>query len=288
MYREIYQKIENFLYPNKCKGFFYNIFQDLYKKEKNNIINQLDILLSRARNTTNYDECLNRTINFLLHINEIEKCIYYLHQSVLYYKSIKDVSKQYKSLNKILDICQNNLNIVHIEVIMYNCYIDLSDLLEANFELDEAINYLQIARTFIKKYKLNYSIIDIDFKISSIYITRNLFVLASEYLYGIIFYNDNCVFNFKQSQIILMYILTLLSKSDSVNYVKLKLNDICQKYVGFYESDDYVLIINIISCVDNLDHEHFVHETHRFFKKYKDDVFRYLFFSIKKNIDFIS
>jgi hypothetical protein len=286
MYREIYEKIEKMLYPNKCKKFFYNIFENLYKKEKNNLISELDILLNRSKNTPNYDECLNKTIHFLLNVTEIEKAIFYLYEGVLYYKSIKDVSKQYKSLNKILEICQNNINIVNNEVIMYNCYKDLADLLQDNFELDEALNSLQIARTFIKKYKLDYSIIDIDYKISSIYITSNLFVLASEYLYGIIFYNDKYVLNFKQSQIIMMYILTLLAKSDSVNDVKLKLNDICQKYVGFCESDDYILIINIISCVDNLDDEHFIHETHRFVKKYKDEGFRYLFLIIKKKIDF--
>jgi len=286
MYREIYEKIEKMLYPNKCKKYFYSIFKDIYKKEINNLILQLDILLNRAKNTPNFDECLNKTIYFLLNIPAIEKAIYYLHEGVLYYKSIKDVSKQYKSLNKILEICQNNINIVHIEVIMYNCYKDLADLLQDNFELDEALNSLQIARTFIKKYKLDYSIIDIDYKISSIYITSNLFILASEYLYGIIFYNDKYILNLKQSQIIMMYILTLLAKSDSVNDVKLKLNDICQKYVGFCESDDYILIINIISCVDNLDDEHFLHETHRFVKKYKDEVFRYLFLIIKKKIDF--
>jgi len=286
MYREIYEKIDNFIYPTKCKMLFYSIFKDLYIKEKDKLINELDLLLNRAVNTTNYDECLNKIIYFLLNLNEIEKAIYYLHQGVVYYHSIKEVSKEYKSLNRILEICQNNLNILHIEVIMYNCYKDLSVLLEDNFELDEALQNLQIARTFIKKYKLKYSMIDIDFKIASIYITRSLFVLASEYLYGIIFYNDNNLFNLKKSEIILMYILTLLAKSDSVIDVKLKLNDICQKYVGFYESDDYILIINIISCVDNLDDEHFLHETHRFVKKYKHDVIRYLFLIIKKRIDF--
>ena len=288
MYREIYEKIDNFLNPNKYKKIYYNIFQNFYKNEINYFINQLDNLLSRAKNTKKYDECLNQTIYFLLKVNEIEKAIYYLYQSVLYYHSINDISKEFKSLNRILEICQNNTNIPHIEVIMYNCYKDLSVLLEENFELEEALNHLQIARTFIKKYKLDYSIIEVDFKIASIYITRNQFILASEYLFGVIFFRDNFIFHYKECQVIMMYILILLAKSDNVNEVRMRLNDICTKYVGFYESDDYVLIINIISCVNNLDNEHFIHETHRFVQKYKDDIFRYLFLTIKKTLDFLA
>ena len=288
MYRKIYQKIENILKPNKCKMIFYNIFQNSYKNEINNIINQLDNLLLRTQDTKNYDECLKKTIYFLLKVNEVEKSIYYLHQSILYYHRIHDTRNEFKSLYRILEICQNNINIPHIEVIMYNCYKDLAVLLEENFELDEALNNLQIARTIIKKYKLDYSIIEIDFKIGSIYITRNQFVLASEYLYGVIFYRDNYIFNYKECIVIMLYILTLLAKSDNINDVRMRLNDICQKYVGFCESDDYVLIINIISCVDNLDNEHFIHETYRFVHKYKDEIFRYLFLTIKKTIDFKS
>jgi len=288
MYREIYQKIENLLYPKPYKTIFYNIFENLYKNKINNLINELDNLLNRAKNTQNYDECLEQTIFFLVNVNEIEKSIFYLYQGVLYYQTIKDASNEIKSLNRILEICHTHSNIRNIEVIMYNCYKDLSVLLEDNFELDEAINHLQIARTIIKKYKLNYSIIDIDYKIASIYITRNLFVLASEYLYGVIFYKNEYILNNKECQIIMMYLLILLAKLDSIANIKLKLNDICNKYVRFYESDDYVLIINIISCVNNLDNEHFVHETHRFVQKYKDDIFRYLFLTIKKNIFIVS
>jgi hypothetical protein len=288
MYREIYEKIQKILNPTKCKMIFYNIFHNLYKKEITNLINELDILLNRAKNTNNFDECLNQTVYFLLNVNEIEKCIYYLYQGVLYYNSIKDVSNQFKTLNKISEICQNNSHIRNIEVIMYNCNKDLSILLEDNFEIDEALKYLHIARSIVKKYNLDIAIIDIDYKISSLYITRNLFVIASEYLSGVIFYKKEYILTNKECQIIIMYILTLLAKLDSINYVKMKLNDICQKYVGFYDSDDYILIINIISCVDNLDNEHFIYETHRFVQKYKDDIFRYLFLIIKKNISFYS
>ena len=284
MYREIYQKIDNLLFPKPYKKIFYNIFENLYKNKINNLINELDHLLNRAKNTHNYDECLNQLIFFLVSVNEIEKSIFYLYQGVLYYQSIKDACNEIKSLNRILEICHDHSNIRNIEVIMYNCYKDLSVLLEDNFELDEALNHLQIARTFIKKYKLKYDIIDIDYKIASIYITRNLFNLACEYLYGVIFYKNEYILNNKECQLIMMYLLTHLAKLDNITNIKLKLNDICNKYVRFYESDDYVLIINIISCVNNLDNDHFVHETHRFVQKYKNDIFRYLFVTIKKKI----
>lgn len=287
MYREIYEKINNFLTPSKSKMIFYSIFSKLYKKQIEQFIEQLEELLLRAKHTNNYDECLDNLVYLLINEKEIEKCIYSLYQSVLYYQSIKDVNKEFKTLNKILEICQNNINLPNINTIVVNCHKDIAYILEENFELDEAVEHLHIAKSLIKKYEINKSVELIEYQIACIYITRNQFVVAAEYLYGIIFYKEDSIVYYKENQIIMMYILTLLVKKDRIIDIRNRLKLITQKYLGFYETDEYVLIINIISCVENRDNEHFIHETHRFVQKYKEDIFRYLFLTIKRNIEFI-
>jgi len=247
------------------------------------LIQELDQMLNRFENTNSYDDCLNHFINLLISTNEIDKCLCYLYQSSLYYHKIKDYSKELCSFHRILEVCISHENIANRITIMSKCHHDIAIIYEERFEPDLAIEHLLISKSIIKKNGLKDQPIElIDYHIAGIYISRSMFAIAAEYLYGSIFFKTKFSVLFKQNQNILLYILTLVAKNDPISLIRNQLKLIINQCYSFYETDEYGLIINIISSIENKDETHFMYETHRFLKRFKDPVFRDVIFWIKK------
>ncbi len=283
MNNSILNRINKFIKPSKIYIFFYGIFNNLYKNELNRLIEELDSILKLSENTNRYDEYLQQTITLLISTNQIDKCLYYLYQSVLYYRRIKANSNELKSLNRILEICNSNQNIANRISILIKCHQDIAFILEENFELDEAIEQLTIGKNIVKKNGLTDPPIElIDYHIACIYIVRSMFDIAAEYLYGIIFFKPQYSVLFKENHHIMLYILTLLAKNELISAIRKQLKLIIHQCILFNETDEYVLIINIISSIENKDETHFMYETHRLLKRFKTPVFRDLIFFIKK------
>lgn len=283
----MYNRINKFIKPSKISIFFYGIFNISYKNELDGLIEELDLVLKQSENTKQYDECLRLAINLFISTNDIDKCLYYLYQSVLYYRRIKANSKEFKSLNHILEMCNSNQNIENRNSIILKCHLDMASIFEENFELDEAIEQLTIGKSIVKKNGLSDPPIQlIDYHIACIYIVRSMFAIAAEYLYGIIFLKSQYSGLFKQNQNILLYILTLIAKNDPILLIRNQLKSIINQCYSFYETDEYGLIINIISSIENKDETHFIYETHQFLKRFKDPVFRDVIFWIKKETCF--
>ena len=279
MNNSIYNRINKFIKPSKISIFFYGIFNNLYKNELNGLIEELDSLLKQSENTNRYDECLQHTVDLFISTNEIDKCLYYLYQSVLYYRRIKDNTKEFKSLNHILEMCNSNQNIENRIAIILKCHQDMAYILEEKFELDVAIEQLTIVKSIVKKNGLTDPPIElIDYHIACIYIARSMFTIAAEYLYGIIFFKPQYSGLFKQNQNILLYILTLLANNELISVIRTQLKSIVHQCILFNETAEYVQMINIISSIENQDETHFVYETHHFLKRFRDPVFRDLIF----------
>ena len=285
MYINFFNKIDNFCNPSKTAIIFYKIFGKVYQCKIDSYINQLEILLHQVENTQYYEKCLEKLILLLTLEKRNEHIIYYVNQSIHYYRRSNDHSNELKSLYKLLDIYENENENDDRHIFIANCHKDIAHLLEYNFELDDAVNHLLIARSIMNKYSTyKIEIQQLNLKIACIYISRGLYDISNEYLYGIIFFKPKYTVYHKENEIIIMYILNLLAKGDMVSVIRKKLEEITLIYLNFYETDEYDFVINIISSVENNDNEHFVFEIHRFSQIHQLPIFRDLFITIKKRM----
>jgi hypothetical protein len=283
MYINFFNKIDNFCKPSKTATIFYKIFGKIYQCQIESYIYQLESLIHQVENTQYYDKCLEKLILLLTLENRNEQIIYYINQSVHYYRRNKDQSNELKSLYKLLDICENTN--VDRHIFIANCHKDIAYILEYNFELDDAVNHLLIARSIMNKYSTyNLEIQQLNFKIACIYISRGLYDISHEYLYGILFFKPKYTVYYKENEIIIIYILNLLARGDMISVIRKKLEEITLIYLNFYETDEYDYVINIISSIENNDNEHFIFEIHRFSQIHQSPIFRDLYITIKKRM----
>jgi hypothetical protein len=283
MYINFFNKIDNFCNPPKIANIFYKIFGKVYQCKIDSYINQLEILIHQAENTQYYDKCLEKLILLLTMEKRNEHIINYINQSVHYYRRIKDYCNELKSLYKLLDIYENKNIDSHIFIA--NCHKDIAHILEYNFELDDAVDHLLIARSIMNKYDdFTIEIEQISFQIACIYISRGLYEISHEYLYGLLFFKPKYTVYYKENEIIIIYILNLLAKGDMFSVIRNKLEDITLIYLNFYETDGYDFVINIISSIENNDNEHYIFEIHRFSQLHQSPIFRDLFITIKKRM----
>ena len=282
MYIDLFNKIDNFCNQSKSPNIFYKIFGKLYQCKINSFIDQLEIALPSAENTEYYGECLEKLILLLNLEKRTPNINYYLNQAIYYYKHIKDHINELNTLNKLIEFSENN-NISPIFIANY--HKDIANILEHNFELDDAVEHLLIARSIMTKYPNNKTEIEqINFQIACIYISRGLYDISHEYLYGILFFKPKYTVYYKENQIIIIYILNLLAKGDNISVIRKKLVDITLIYLNFDETDEYVFIINIISSIENNDNEHFIFEIHRFSQIPSSPTFKDLCITIKKRM----
>ena len=284
MFINFFNKIDNFCNPSKTATIFYKIFGKVYQCQLDSYINQLEILIHQAENTQYYDKCLEKLILLLTLEKRNEHIIYYINQSVHYYRRAKEYNNELKSLYKLLDICENKN--VDSHIFIANCHKDIAHILEYNFEIDDAVVHLLIARSIMNKYSTyKIEIQQLNFKIACIYISKGLYDISNEYLYGILFFKPKYTVYQKENEIIIIYILNLLAKGDTVSVIRKKLEEITLIYLNFYETDEYDFVINIISSVENNDNEHFVFEIHRISQIQHLSTFKDLYITIKKRMN---
>lgn len=282
---ELFRLGRRILNPNLFWKMVYSIRPGYFKKKRNQSIEMIKDLLHK--NNQYFDEGLYLLIELLKKEARTNEMIYYYNYSLSYYKRNAEYHKLITIYKIIIRILEDNPNIYVLEadsntlLIRYNR--DISEILAQNFELDEAIYYLERARKISRLANNSLGIDSISVQIGILLILTKRYDRAIACFETII--SDKPHYNFQQKDmnIIMLYILTMLANNYSTYTTRNCFEELKKKYMNLYECREYIFLINVISSVENNDLDHLTHEVHNM-ELTKEPVFKQLFVDIHRLI----
>ena len=282
---ELFIKCRKLLFPNCLWRIIYYLNPGFLARKKTRYINQLKDEL--RINTQYYEEALYLLLDLLKTENRIMEMIDYYNSSIYKFKYQRDFSKVF-TLYKLLINFIKNVNPNHITemdkiTLLAKYYDELSSVLIDNYEYSEAIYYLEQAHQLYRENDCYSAIENLSIKIATVYVIMKDYDMSVKCLDKIIKYKPRYSFNKRDIRIILLYFLSLLVDYTGNNEIRAQLETVKRYYKNIYECEEYLFIINMISCVENADINHFTHEVHRC--SFQDDpIYKQIFIDIHKNI----
>lgn len=282
---ELFIKCKKLLFPNRIWRFIYYIHPRLKIRKKSRYINLLKDFLREE--TEYYEEALYLLLDLLKSENRISEIIHYYNISIQKYKSQGNNSKAIILYKLLINYIKNQYYPFLVEndkeTLLIKYYLELAEILSNSFEYDEAIYYLEIAKQIYHETNCFSGVENISIKISTILILNKEYSRAVQCLDKLIKYKPRYSFNKKDIRIILLYFLSLLTDYLTSNELRGHLENIKHYYKNIYECEEYLFIINMISCVENADLNHFTHEVHHC-SFHNDPIYIQIFIDIHKNI----
>jgi tetratricopeptide (TPR) repeat protein len=221
---------------------------------------------------------------------------YYLDTKALFYNTAIYFKKNhrydlsvifYKQL--IEEFKQDNLD-ADAAIMLGDIHIELADVFIEMENYYDATDNLVRAKHYNIKYHTHH------FKLVCIIILRGKFLDAIFLLENLIFENNKYLNKTKIDYYIVLSILCYLCIIEfGRNYyiqmlnIRGKLEEYKRAYIDFCETPEYLFLLNVISCIENKDLEHFGFEIHKF--SMRDDynelhpVYNTIFIQIRKNIE---
>jgi hypothetical protein len=266
---------KNTIYLNKIKKQYY-----LLNNAKNN--HQYDLYYNYLIQLSIINKQYNNSIN---NIKLYSDAIYYFKKNGRYDLVIKCYEKQVETY----DIVNNS------ECDYGLLYENVSEIYYEMENWQDCIDNLLRAKYYYEKNRSSHFINRINFRIAIIKIIENKYLeaifLLEDYIFKNNFYIDKkyikdsinfslisylCLIDFKKD-----YFLKFMHFRKKVEEYRSFLKDYCETY-------DYLFIINLLSCLENKNLEHFHYEIGKFFESIENiefkSIYEKLFKDIQKNI----
>jgi tetratricopeptide (TPR) repeat protein len=259
-----FNRIEN-------KKTFINVIRSYFDKKyalEQHIIeiyNQLEYA-KREYNYDTYKELIIELISIERNRRQSTKIIDICHNTAKYFKNNHRYDLSILFYNNLIEEYRNrNGNLISDEYIFLgNIHEELGDVFTELNNHYEAINNFVRATHYLSKSDYTYKINSINFKIAIVKILSFKFLDSIFIIEKLIFENDKYLTNNSNTYYITLIILCYLSLFDidrepylQMNCIRKTLETYKKKYIDYCETIEYISLLNIISAVDNLDHEQF-------------------------------
>lgn len=246
-------KIKSYINNKKYRRPYYYFFPKNEIKENNYIKNRLSMVLEESKtDLPTYIQTLELYRNYITNQEELKKILV----------NTIDVFIKHKAYDKLLETYKELISLESDNDTLVSYYRDISNILQNNFELEDAVLYINKAIGLISMYCSNLQSLYIRKSMILFNLKRHREAVAS--IEDIIEKGIRC--NQDISNIYMFYLLLVLAVEENTFNIREHLQFQKSRIPDFCDHKNYTFLLNIISSFENCDLPHYQYEVSHFTK----------------------